>query len=65
MRQLSEQGKLFATMISSVLASGFLTSFLIAYITNKWEIFAIGLAVSGITFLCFYGAYVIESNRKR
>ena len=63
MRKLSTKGKLFANAIVGFLLGGFVSSFTIAYITNRWEIFAIGMAVSGITFLLFYGAYTIESAR--
>ena len=63
MRKLSTKGKLFANAIGGFLLGGFVSSFTIAYITSQWEIFAIGMSVSGFTFLLFYGTYIIESAR--
>ena len=61
-RKLSSSGVLLATAIISCLTGGFIASFIIAYLTNQWEIFALGMIVSGFIFLIFYGAYTIESG---
>ena len=54
---------MIAQAIIAFLVGGLLASFTIAYFTNQWEIFAIGMGVSGFQFLIFYGAYIIEKHR--
>lgn len=63
MKKLSTKGKMIAHAIIGFLLGGLLASFIIGLITNQWEIFAIGMGVSGFQFLLFYGAYTIESAR--
>jgi len=62
-RKLNSSGVLLAMAIVSCLTGGFLASFIIAYLTNQWEVFAIGMGVSGFIFLFFYGVYIIEKHR--
>jgi len=63
MRKLSIKGRVVASAIMGFLLGGLVSPFVIAYLMSKWEIFGIGMVVSGFTFLLFYGVYIIEKHR--